>query len=127
MDHLIQEFEALIAIARAHLDSQWLRAEVVVLKTTKGNIYVAEIPDHADHITREQLENERVRQMVQADDTEVSFCLATIDGKHPDILSWNFRKRLIEADQNNLETVCFLWGGDDKIHAKPFQSLLPPK
>ena len=116
-----------MAAAREHMNPQWPRGEIVALKTAKDNLYVAEIPDFADQVTREPLENACIRQMVLADDTEVSFCLATINGVHPEMLSWNFRKRLIEADENNLETVCFLWDGSGNIHARPFRSLLPPK
>ena len=116
-----------MAVAREHLDPQCPRGEVAVLKTAKGNFYVAEIPDYADHTSREPLENACVQQMIQADDTQVSWCLATVNGEHPEILSWNFRKKLMEANRKNLETVCFLWGGDDRIIVKPFQSLLPPK
>ena len=118
------EYEALMATARENLDPSHKRGEVVVLKTTKGNTYVAKIPDYEDHITRENLENACIARLAQAEDTVVSLCLATINGEHPDILSWNFRKNLIELNPENLQTHCYLWGGGDDIILKPFSRLL---
>ena len=40
-----REFEELMAVARNRLNPEWECGEVVVLKTAKGNTYVAEIPD----------------------------------------------------------------------------------
>ena len=118
------EYEALMATARENLDPSHKRGEVVVLKTTKGNTYVTKIPDYEDHITREPLENACIARLAQAEDTVVSLCIATINGKHPEILSWNFRKNLIELDPENLQTNCYLWGGGDDIILKPFSRLL---
>ena len=118
------EYEALMATARENLDPSHKRGEVVVLKTTKGNTYVAKIPDYEDYITREPLENACIARLAQAEDTVVSLCLATINGEHPDILSWNFRKNLIELNPENLQTNCYLWGGGDDIILKPFSRLL---
>ena len=122
-----REYESLMDIARQHLDPSWAHGEVVVLKTTGGNVYVARIPDYWDPEIREPLENRCVQQLVDAGDTEVLCCLATIRGKCPEILSWNFRSRLIEVNKSNLQTECFLWGGEDIIFIKPFSALLPPK
>ena len=113
-----------MATARENLDPSHKRGEVVVLKTTKGNTYVTKIPDYEDHITREPLENACIARLAQAEDTVVSLCIATINGKHPEILSWNFRKNLIELDPENLQTNCYLWGGGDDIILKPFSRLL---
>ena len=62
--------------------------------------------------------------MVDAGDAEVFCCLATVNGEAPEILSWNFRSRLIEVNQNNLRTESFLWGGGEDILLKPFSRLL---
>ena len=112
-----------MAVARDHLNPEWEHGEVVVLKTTKGNTYVAEIPDFQDWEIREPLENRCIEQMTAKDDTQVIVCLATVNGQVPEILSWNFRSRLTEMDNRNLEAVCFLWGGENKIIVKPFRSL----
>ena len=122
-----QEYELLMETARKHLDPGWEHGEVAVLKTVKGNLYVARIPDYQNAALREPLENLCVEQMVDAGDTKVIACLATVSGAHPEILSWNFRSRLVEADSANLQTLCFLWGGGENVHAKPFSALLPPK
>ena len=122
-----REYDSLMEIARKNLDPAWEHGEVVVLKTTKGNTYAAPIPDYWDPEIREPLENRCIQQMVDAGDTEVFCCLATVKGKVPEILSWNFRSRLIEVNQSNLRTECFLWGGGEVILIKPFSALLPPK
>jgi len=122
-----QEYQNLMAEAREHRSFLGKDALVAVLKTVKGNLYTVDIPDCLDTPAREMLENRCVEQMMQQDDTHVEICLATFDGNVPEILSWNFRRRLMEANENNMETACFLWGGDDGIIVKPFQSLLPPK
>jgi hypothetical protein len=122
-----QEYELLMEAARKHLDPSWEHGEVAVLKTAKGNLYVARIPNYQDAAIREPLENLCVQQMVDAGDTQVIACLATISGAYPEILSWNFRSRLVEADSENLQTLCYLWGGGENVHAKPFSALLPPK
>ncbi len=121
-----QEYESLMEIARQHLDPTWEHGEVVVLKTVKGNTYIARIPDYRDIEIREPLENQCIQEIQAADDTEVLCCLATISGEHPEILSWNFRERLMELNARNLDTEAFLWGGADTVHLKPFHRLLPP-
>ena len=119
-----QEYDSLMEIARQNLDPSWEHGEVVVLKTTKGNTYVAQIPDYWDPEIREPLENLCIQRMVDAGDAEVFCCLATVNGEAPEILSWNFRSRLIEVNQNNLRTESFLWGGGEDILLKPFSRLL---
>ncbi len=113
-----QEYADLIEIARKNIQPQWESGETVVLRTKTGNIYAVQIPDYQNYEEREQL--------TDAKDTEVVACLATMNGVHPEILSWNFRSRLIELDERNLKTECFLWGGEDTVYLKPFSSLLPP-
>ena len=122
-----QEYKLLMETARKHLDPGWEHGEAVVLKTAAGNLYVARIPDYQNACLREPLENQCVQRLKDADDTRVIACLATVNGKHPEILSWNIRSRLVEAESRNLQTVCFLWGGGENVHAKPFSALLPPK
>ena len=119
-----KEYSALMEIARQHLNPSWKNGEVVVLKTAKGNLYVAEIPDYQDPAIREPLENRCIRQMADAEDTEVFCCLATIRGELPEILSWNFRSRLIDMNKSNLRAMSFLWGGGEDILLKPFSRLL---
>ena len=121
-----QEYQFLMQIARKHLDSAWKCGEVVVLKTAKGNLYVAQIPDYRNAAVREPLENRCIQQMVDEEDTEVFSCLATVSGEVPEMLSWNFRSRLIEENKRNLKAMCFLWGGGENIRLRPFQELLPP-
>ena len=121
-----KEYESLMEIARNHLSPAWKNGEVVVLKTTTGGIYVAEIPNYQNPEVREPLENQCIQTMAEQSDTEVLACLATVNGKHPDILSWNFRSRLIELNENNLQTENFLWGGGENILLKSFSKLLPP-
>ena len=118
-----REFEELMAVARNRLNPEWECGEVVVLKTGKGNIYVAEIPNFQEWEIREPLENTCMAQMAADGDTQVTTCLATVNGQVPEILSWNFRSRLIKMDNRNLEAICFLWGGENKIIVKPFRSL----
>ena len=120
---LTREFEELMAVACNHLNPEWKCGEVMVLKTAKGNTYVAEIPDFQDWEIREPLENRCIEEMAAKGDTQVLACLATVNGQVPEILSWNFRSRLIELDNRNLEAICFLWGGENKIIVKPFRSL----
>ena len=122
-----QEYELLMETARKHLETSWAHGEVVVLKTAKGNLYVTRIPDYQDAAIREPLENQCIHQLVDVGDTRVTACLATVSGMHPEILSWNFRSRLVEVNSENLETKCFLWGGGENVHVKPFSALLPPK
>ena len=118
------EYEALMENARQQLDPQWEHGEVVVLKTAKGKTYVVRIPDYQNAETREPLENQCVQQMLDAEDTEVFTCLATINGKVPEILSWSFRSRLLEVNPENHKTQSFLWGGGEKILLKPFSRLM---
>lgn len=122
-----QEYESLLKGARELLNPQLERNEIVVLRTAKGNLRVVEIPDYWDWETREQLENQCIRQMAWDDDTQVIACLSTADGQHPSILSWNFRSGLIALNEDNLKTESFLWGGGEDILVKPFSALLPPK
>ena len=122
-----QEYELLMETARKHLDPSWKYGEVTVLKTAKGNLYAVRIPDYQDAATREPLENLCIRQLAEAEDTEVCSCLATVNGNTPEILSWNFRSGLVTLNPSNLNTMQFLWGGEDHIHMKPFSALLPPK
>ena len=122
-----QEYESLMEIARQHLDPTWEHGEVVVLKTVKGKTYIAQIPDYRDMEVREPQENRCIQQLDDADDTEVFCCLATINGENPEILSWNFRERLMELNARNLDTEAFLWGGGDTVLLKPFHWLLPPE
>ena len=121
-----QEYAELMEIAREHLLPQQKYGETVVLKTKTGNIYITQIPDYQNCKERELLENRCIQRLIDAEDTEVTACLATMNGKEPEILSWNFRSRLIELDERNLKTECFLWGGEDTVYLKPFSSLLPP-
>ena len=124
--HWTREYEGLMAAAKSRLRPEWDHGEVVVLKTASGAIYVAEIPDYQDAEVREPLENRCLQQMVAQNDTHVAVCLATVNGEIPEILSWNFRSQLMEMNEENIDAVCFLWGGGDKILAKPFRRLLPP-
>ena len=121
-----QEYKELMEAARQHLEPAWDHGEVAVLKTVKGNIYIAEIPDYWDAAVREPLENRCIQQLHDADDTEVLCCLATVNGRNPEILSWNFRDGLIKLNEKNLDTEAFLWGGGDTVLLKPFHRLLPP-
>ena len=122
-----QEYELLMETARKHLNPSRKHGEAVVLKTTKGNLYVTQIPNYQDALLRESLENRCIRQLAEAEDTEVFSCLATVNGNTPEILSWNFRSGLVSLNPSNLNTLHFLWGGEDHIHLKPFSALLPPK
>ena len=122
-----REYDRLMETARKNLEPEWEHGEVVVLKTAKGNLYVARIPDYQDADIREPLENRCIEQMQAAHDTEVFCCLATVNGEAPEILSWNFRSRLIEINPENLNTESFLWGGGEDILLRPFSWLLPPK
>lgn len=121
------EYEALMARTRKHLHPERKHGEVVVLRTAKGNLRVAEIPDYQDHETREPLENACIRQLAKDADSRVLTCLATVDGEHPEILSWNFRSGLIRLNGENMDTLQFLWGGGENILVKPFSALLPPE
>lgn len=121
-----QEYEALMEAARKHLEPAWDHGEVAVLKTVTGNVYVAQIPDYWDPERREPLENQCMEKLRDAGDTQVLCCLATVNGRNPEILSWNFRDGLIRMDERNLDTEAFLWGGEDLILVKPFRRLLPP-
>jgi len=125
-DRWEQEYETLMEIARKNLDPKWERGEVVVIKTVKEKIYVARIPDLCNAAVREPLENQCIQKMLDAGDTEVFCCLATANGKHPEIPSWNVREGLLELSERNMETETFLWGGKDRIYVKRFHSLLPP-
>ena len=121
-----REFQTLMEIARGKLNPNWEYGEVVVLKTVKGNIYAAQIPNYQDTALREPLENQCIQKMRAENDTEVFSCLATVNGKVPEILSWNFRSRLIEEKQSNLKAMCFLWGGGENVRLRAFHELLPP-
>ena len=121
-----KEYEALMEIARQHLDPAWEHGEVAVLKTAKGNVYVTKIPDYWDPELREPLENRCIQQLEDAGDMEVLCCLAPVSGEHPEILSWNFRDGLMKLNERNLDTEAFLWGGEDLVMLKPFHRLLPP-
>ena len=121
------EYDLLMGHARSHLDPAWTQGQVVVLKTAKENIYTVEIPDFIDPSSREPLENQCIQLLQAQDDTRVLTCLATMNGEQPEILSWNFRSRLVELNAENLQTYAFLWGGGENILVKPFQSLLPPE
>lgn len=121
-----EEYESLMEIARSHLRPEWEAGEVLVVKTIGGNIYVAEISDFQDPAVREPLENRLIQRLAEQNDTEAFVCVATINGKQPEIPSWNFRSRLLELNEKNLQTQTFLWGGGEAIFLKPLSRLLPP-
>ena len=120
------EFQYLMDEARKHLDPAWESGEVIVVKTAKGNVYTVEIPDVQDFTVREPLENQLIQTLTKLHDTTVSACVATIDGAHPEIPSWNFRSGLVSADPANLDAKTILWGGN-VCYVKTFRSLLPPE
>ncbi len=118
--------ESMLANARPLLQPQWAHGEIIVLKTASGRIHTVAIPDYQDPAVREPLENRCIQTLLETNDTAVSLCLATVNGLHPEIPSWNFRKGLVQINAKNLETETFLWGGGNVFHVKQFKALLPP-
>ena len=121
-----QEYESLLEIARRHLRPEWEFGQVLVVKTSKDQLHVAQIPDVQEPAVRETLENRLVQTLAEVNDTEVFTCLATMNGKEPEIPSWNFRRRLMELNGKNIQTQTFLWGGEEVIYLRSFERLMPP-
>ena len=123
---LTSEYESMMALAQRHLPQSSDRPEVVVVKTTSGALFFQEIDDYADAAVRESLENKLLQKLSESGQSQVRLCLVTL-GKQPEVPSWNLLTGLIALHPDNLQTLTFGWGGDDKIIVRPIRDRLPPQ
>ena len=120
------EYQTMIDIARSHLRPEWKSGQVTVVKTTKGNYVFLEIPDYMDPAVREPLENQWIQSLMEQQEAQIQLCLNSMDGQHPEIMSWNLLSKLLQADEKNRQAEIFCWGGD-RIFVRTLESRLPPK
>lgn len=122
MDNNIEkELIELIEEAEKQVDENPSAEQVIVVKTAKDNIYyIANNPMSGDTET----ENLFVQELIEDDDIVLKYIVCMWEDKVLDQPSINFKKRLLEASSENMETFVPVNGGD-KILVKRLNQTMP--
>ena len=119
-------YRDLINVAGKCLNPEYINGQVIVVKAITGKIYSTNIPDYRDKDNRELIENKLIEILLNEENGRVQCCLCIMSDLNPIIPSWNFLKRLIDINSDNMHTETFLSGGADCILVKDLEMLIPP-
>ena len=101
MEHVLT---TLIQEARNHISEHPSAEQVIVVKTAKGNIRF-----FANNVLDQKYEEEKefVQKLVEEDDIELEYIVCMWDDFNLDLPSMNFRKLLLEVnEENNNAKIC---------------------
>ncbi len=110
---LMCDFDLMSSKAHSSVKNQSKNAQILVLKTRNGKIYVFE-----NDITKNNaIEDEIINKLISNNDTQIDLVLCMWDIGGIDVPSYYFRTMLYKMNSENLNTKIFLQGFDG-LHIK---------
>lgn len=118
---MVNELEALITEAERQILTFQDVDQVIVVKTTKSNVY-----SFPNHIKSKGTSDEEsfLRMLAEQEDCEIKYVVAMWTDGSIDIPSMNFRKLLLEASPKNAQAVLALQG-EEGIVCKSLDMCMP--
>ena len=114
-----QKFESLIQEAKQRVSEHPAAEQVVVVKTAKGNVRF-----FASNVSDQKYEEEKafVQKLVEEDDAVMEYIVCMWDDYNLDLPSMNFRKLLLEVnEENNNARICL----GDGTRMRTIQKCMP--
>ena len=107
-----QQFEFLIQEVRKYMLEHQAAEQVIVVKTAKGNVRF-----FANNVLDQKYveEKEFVRKLVEQDDTVIQYIVCMWNDESLDLPSMNFRKLLLEVNEENKYAEIYLGNGVKEI------------
>ena len=107
-----QQFEFLIQEVRKYMLEHQAAEQVIVVKTAKGNVRF-----FANNVLDQKYveEKEFVRKLVEQDDTVIQYIVCMWNDESLDLPSMNFRKLLLDVNEENKYAEIYLGNGVKEI------------
>lgn len=107
-----QEFESLIQEAKQRVSEHPSAEQVIVVKTAKGNVRF-----FANNVLDQKYEEEKefVQKLVEEDDAVLEYIVCMWNDSSLDFPSMNFRKLLLDVNEENNHARMYLGNGVREI------------